>query len=139
VGFNNEKSVEILNNPELAGKPFGVRPVYSFGSHRLTADRSNRSAAESLRPRLTRPENMVCGQAWQVYALNIQISRPSLNRSRGFVAKKLCPDLIFVSNHFSRYMEMSNQIMSIFKRYDPTMLPAGCDEGYLKYVLSCSE
>lgn len=32
---------------------------------------------------------------------------------------------------------MSNQIMSIFKRYDSTMLPAGCDEGYLKYVLFC--
>lgn len=126
--------MEILNNPELAGKPFGVRPLYSFGSHRLASDCSNRLAAGSSRLHLTRPENMVCGQAWQVCALNIQTSRPLLNQSQGFVAKKLCPDLIFVSNHFSRYMEMSNQIMSIFKRYDPTMLPAGCDEGYLKYV-----
>jgi len=26
--------------------------------------------------------------------------------------------------------------MAIFERYDPTMLAAGCDEGYLKYVRS---
>jgi DNA polymerase kappa len=50
----------------------------------------------------------------------------------GFIAKKLCPDLIFVSNHFSRYSDMSNTVMSIFRRYDPNMSAAGCDEGYLK-------
>ena len=50
----------------------------------------------------------------------------------GFIAKKLCPELIYVSHHFPRYMEMSNRVMEIFKRYDPTMQPAGCDEGYLK-------
>jgi len=69
VGFNSEKSVEVLKNPELAGKPFGVRPLYSFGNHRLTPDGHNRLDVESSRRRLTRPENMVCGQAWQVYAL----------------------------------------------------------------------
>jgi DNA polymerase kappa len=52
----------------------------------------------------------------------------------GFIAKKLCPELIFVQNRFWRYSEMSGKIMDIFHRYDPDMCPAGCDEGYLKYV-----
>lgn len=52
--------------------------------------------------------------------------------TQGFIAKKLCPDLILVSNHFSRYSDMSDSVMSIFRRYDPNMSPAGCDEGYLK-------
>ena len=50
----------------------------------------------------------------------------------GFIAKKLCPELIFVPNRFSRYMEVSKEIMGIFRRYDSNMCPAGCDEGYLK-------
>lgn len=29
---------------------------------------------------------------------------------------------------------MSDKVMAIFRRYDPTMQPAGCDEGYLKYA-----
>ena len=37
---------------------------------------------------------------------------------------------------------MSHKVMNIFKRYDPTMIVAGCDEGYLKRVflfrLTCS-
>jgi hypothetical protein len=27
-----------------------------------------------------------------------------------FIAKKLCPELILVENHFSRYSEMSKQV-----------------------------
>jgi len=51
---------------------------------------------------------------------------------QGFIAKKLCPDLIFVPIHPPRYSEMSGKVMNIFRRYDPNMCPAGTDEGYLK-------
>jgi DNA polymerase kappa len=50
----------------------------------------------------------------------------------GFIAKKLCPEITFVPNHFSRYSEMSKKVMEIFRRFDPTMCAAGTDEGYLK-------
>lgn len=55
-----------------------------------------------------------------------------------FVAKKLCPELIVLKSHYEWYNEMSNKVMSIFRRYDPTMCAAGCDEGYLKCVVLCS-
>jgi len=54
----------------------------------------------------------------------------------GFIAKKLCPELIMVDHHFDHYMNISGKIMNIFREYDPNMLAAGCDEGYLKYVLT---
>ncbi|KAI0762097.1 DNA/RNA polymerase [Trametes elegans] len=56
-----------------------------------------------------------------------------------FVAKKLCPELIVMSSHFDRYNEMSNKVMEIFRRYDPTMCAAGCDEGYLNITKYCRE
>ena len=55
-----------------------------------------------------------------------------------FVAKKLCPDLILLKSNFERYSEMSDKVMDIFERYDPTMLAAGCDEGYLKCVMAAT-
>ena len=45
---------------------------------------------------------------------------------------KLCPELKLLSSNYARYSELSTQIMSIFRRYDPNMQPAGIDEGYLK-------
>ena len=57
----------------------------------------------------------------------------------GFIAKKLCPELIMVDHHFDHYMDISRKIMNIFREYDPNMFAAGCDEGYLKYASSlCS-
>ena len=57
-------------------------------------------------------------------------------RVLGFIAKKLCPELIMVDHHFDHYMKVSGKIMNIFREYDPNMFAAGCDEGYLKYVTS---
>jgi len=54
----------------------------------------------------------------------------------GFIAKKLCPELIMVDHHFNNYMDISGKIMNTFREYDPNMCAAGCDEGYLKYVVS---
>lgn len=57
-----------------------------------------------------------------------------IHENLGFIAKKLCPELILVGINFQRYSEMSNRVMDIFRQYDPNMSVVGCDEGYLKYV-----
>ncbi|KAF8904417.1 hypothetical protein CPB84DRAFT_1960811 [Gymnopilus junonius] len=91
-------NVELLDNPDLKGKPFGVgRGVLTTASYEA------------------RRYGVRSGMA-------------------GFIAKKLCPDLILLPIRFSRYLEMSEKVMDIFHRYDPDMAPAGCDEGYLKSV-----
>ena len=59
--------------------------------------------------------------------------RESLSISgAGFIAKKLCPGLIFVPINPGRYLENSEKVMNVFRRYDPNLHAAGCDEAFLK-------
>ncbi|KAJ7188315.1 hypothetical protein C8R46DRAFT_1205488 [Mycena filopes] len=96
-------SVEVLNDPTLAGKPFIVGgSVVSTASYEA------------------RKYGVRSGMA-------------------SFIAKKLCPQLVTISHGFSDYSEMSHKVMAICKRYDPSMCPAGCDEGYLNITAYCAE
>jgi DNA polymerase-4 len=47
------------------------------------------------------------------------------------IAKRKCPDLIFVKPRFSRYKEISNQIYNIFLEYTDLVEPLSLDEAYL--------
>ena len=47
------------------------------------------------------------------------------------VAKKNCPELIFVKPRFDRYREISNQIREIFLEYTNLVEPLSLDEAYL--------
>lgn len=49
----------------------------------------------------------------------------------GVMAKKNCPDLIFVKPRFSRYKEISKQIRAIFFEYTDLVEPLSLDEAYL--------
>ncbi|VDC06396.1 unnamed protein product [Peniophora sp. CBMAI 1063] len=98
-------SVELLDHPELQGKPFGV------GSLRGVLTTASYDA---------RKYGVRSGMA-------------------GFVAKKLCPELILQPNHFDRYSHFSQQVMSIFREYDPMMLAASVDEAYLNITAYCKE
>ncbi|KAF8639506.1 hypothetical protein AX17_001411 [Amanita inopinata Kibby_2008] len=96
-------NVELLFNPDLKGKPFGVgRGVLTTASY-------------------------------EARKYGVRSGMPA------FIAKKLCPNLILVSNNINRYMEMSEKVMSIFRNYDPNMAVAGCDEGYLNITSYCQE
>ncbi|KAG8754499.1 hypothetical protein FRC12_011168, partial [Ceratobasidium sp. 428] len=56
-----------------------------------------------------------------------------------FVAKALCPHLNILPLRFHRYSEMSNRIFGVLRKYDPNLLAAGCDEGYLNLTAACEE
>jgi len=62
----------------------------------------------------------------------------------GTLARKRCPELIFVKPRFDRYKEISKQIRSIFYEYTDKIEPLSLDEAYLdvtenkKGVLSAS-
>ena len=47
------------------------------------------------------------------------------------IAKRNCPDLIFVKSRFDRYREISQQIRSIFFEYTDLVEPLSLDEAYL--------
>lgn len=49
----------------------------------------------------------------------------------GVLAKKYCPELIFVRPRFDRYKEISKQIQRIFYEYTDLVEPLSLDEAYL--------
>ncbi len=49
----------------------------------------------------------------------------------GVLAKKLCPDIIFVKPRFERYAEISKAIRKIFLSYTDLVEPLSLDEAYL--------
>ncbi|MAZ26897.1 MAG: DNA polymerase IV [Cytophagaceae bacterium] len=49
----------------------------------------------------------------------------------GQLARKLCPDLIFVKTRFDRYREMSQRIREVFFEYTDLVEPLSLDEAYL--------
>lgn len=49
----------------------------------------------------------------------------------GFVAKKICLELIFVKPRFDRYKEISSKIHKIFREYTDLVEPLSTDEAYL--------
>lgn len=125
-------NVELLDDPSLAGKPFAVSII--------SPSASTVSLVESGWPRRGLHCLLRSAEAWRTlwdgrYELYQSFGFPYRASFVGFIAKKLCPDLVVVPSHFPRYIEMSKQIMAIFRQYDPNMCAAGCDEGYLKYVL----
>ncbi|RVE68200.1 hypothetical protein OJAV_G00090420 [Oryzias javanicus] len=52
----------------------------------------------------------------------------------GFIAKKLCSDLVIVPPNFDKYRAVSEEIREIFANYDPHFLPMSLDEAYLDFT-----
>lgn len=57
----------------------------------------------------------------------------------GFVAKKLCPDLILIKPNFDKYTAKSNEIREVIAEYDPRFESASIDEAYLNITEYCQE
>ena len=49
----------------------------------------------------------------------------------GTIARKLCPELIFVPPRFERYQEISKKLRAIFREYTDLVEPLSLDEAYL--------
>src|SRR6187402_488546 len=54
----------------------------------------------------------------------------------GFLAKKNCPELIFVRPRFERYKEISKKIHKIFHDYTDLVEPLSLDEAYLDVTIN---
>lgn len=54
----------------------------------------------------------------------------------GMQARRLCPQLIFVTPRFDRYKEVSHQIRNIFHQYTDLVEPLSLDEAYLDVTIN---
>lgn len=57
----------------------------------------------------------------------------------GFIAKRLCPHLIFVKPHFEKYAYYSGLAREVLREYDPHLIARSMDEAYLNLTAACSE
>ncbi|KAG7649119.1 UmuC domain [Arabidopsis thaliana x Arabidopsis arenosa] len=57
----------------------------------------------------------------------------------GFIARKLCPDLIFVPVDFIKYTHYSDLTRKVFRNYDPHFIAGSLDEAYLDITEVCRE
>jgi DNA polymerase kappa len=57
----------------------------------------------------------------------------------GFIAKKLCPDLISLKMNFDKYNAKAHEIRQIIAEYDPRFESASIDEAYLNITEYCAE
>ena len=49
----------------------------------------------------------------------------------GFIAKKLCPDLVFVKGHFEKYKIASEIVRGVVQKYDPNCVLPSLDEVFI--------
>lgn len=57
----------------------------------------------------------------------------------GFVAQKLCPNLISLPLDFSKYIAKAQEVRQILSRYDPRFESASIDEAYMNITSYCTE
>ncbi|XP_033120741.1 DNA polymerase kappa-like [Anneissia japonica] len=69
--------------------------------------------------------SMLCTSNYLARRFGVRAAMP------GFIAKKLCPDLILVPSNFEKYHKASKKVQDILKAYDPNFCPMSLDEAYL--------
>ena len=57
----------------------------------------------------------------------------------GFVAKKLCPELIFLPQNFDKYTAKAQEVREIIVDYDPRFESASIDEAYINITEYCQK
>ncbi|KAI1852135.1 hypothetical protein JX265_013106 [Neoarthrinium moseri] len=57
----------------------------------------------------------------------------------GFVAKKLCPELLLIRPNFDKYTAKAHEVREVLADYDPRFESASIDEAYLNITEYCAE
>jgi DNA polymerase-4 len=69
--------------------------------------------------------SVVAAASYEARKFGVRSAMPSV------IAKRLCPELIFVRHNFERYNEVSASVIQIFREYTDIIEPLSIDEAFL--------
>jgi DNA polymerase IV len=69
--------------------------------------------------------SVVASASYEARKFGVRSAMPSV------IAKRLCPELVFVRHHFERYTEISATLHEIFREYTDLVEPLSIDEAFL--------
>ncbi|KAI0983449.1 hypothetical protein GJ496_008906 [Pomphorhynchus laevis] len=70
-------------------------------------------------------DSMLCTSNYPARKFGVRAAMP------GFIAKRICPNLVIIRPHREKYVQASKIVMNIFKEYDPDYLAVSVDEAYV--------
>ncbi|GMN37897.1 hypothetical protein TIFTF001_007189 [Ficus carica] len=98
------------------------------------------AAVETLSNPLLEGKPMAVGSMSMISTANYEARKFGIRAAMpGFIAHKLCPELIFVRPDFKKYTHYSDLTRKVFRRYDPNFMAASLDEAYLDVTEVCTE
>ena len=74
---------------------------------------------------------MICTANYEARKFGVRAAMP------GFIAKRLCPALLFVKPNFQKYTAAAEAARSVFARFDPHYSSHGLDEACLNVTELC--
>ncbi|KAG5548252.1 hypothetical protein RHGRI_013824 [Rhododendron griersonianum] len=121
-------AVETLSNPLLKGKPMAVGGMSMIST-------------ANYEVRITSCSSIVLFVLLSIDDLYTLKARRFGVRAAmpGFIARRLCPELIFVPVDFKKYTYYSDLTRKVFQKYDPNFMAASLDEAYLDITTVCRE
>ncbi|PPD71496.1 hypothetical protein GOBAR_DD31601 [Gossypium barbadense] len=98
------------------------------------------AAVETLSNPSLKGKPMAVGSMSMISTANYEARKFGVRAAMpGFIARKLCPDLIFVPTDFKKYTYYSDLTRKVFWDYDPNFMAASLDEAYLDITKVCEE
>ncbi|XP_015901598.3 DNA polymerase kappa isoform X1 [Ziziphus jujuba] len=98
------------------------------------------AAVETLSNPSLKGKPMAVGSMSMISTANYEARKFGVRAAMpGFIARKLCPELIFVPTDFKKYNYYSDLTRKVFQKYDPNFMAASLDEAYLDATEVCKE
>ncbi|GLT47382.1 hypothetical protein SLA2020_210840 [Shorea laevis] len=98
------------------------------------------AAVETLSDPSLKGKPMAVGSMSMISTANYEARKFGVRAAMpGFIARKLCPDLLFVPPDFKKYTYYSDLTRKVFRSYDPNFTAASLDEAYLDITEVCRE
>uniref|UniRef100_A0A2P2IX59 UmuC domain-containing protein n=1 Tax=Rhizophora mucronata TaxID=61149 RepID=A0A2P2IX59_RHIMU len=98
------------------------------------------AAVETLSNPSLKGKPMAVGSMSMISTANYEARRFGVRAAMpGFIARKLCPQLIFVPADFKKYTYYSDLTRKVFQRYDPHFMATSLDEAYLDITDVCKQ